>query len=56
MKKMVVWSNISRLVSSALTKLGTSASGGDIVTDNWLNFWLEMNILGEPVSTISTGL
>lgn len=51
---MVVWPSISRLILSAVSKLGASAYGSDIVTDNWLSFGLKVNVLGEPVSTTPT--
>ena len=51
---MVVWSSIYRLVLSAVTKLGAFASASFTVTYNRLSFYLEINVLVKPVSTIPT--
>ena len=51
---MVVWSSIYRLVLSAVTKLGAFASASFTVTYNRLSFYLEINVLFKPISTILT--
>ena len=44
MKQLAVWPSISRLILSAVSKLGASASGSDIVTDNWLSFGIKVKV------------